>query len=161
MIENINIYLIIVAALLGFYLLVMLYIKYGYRTSKFTPVSSGIPDIEQEPLNIPLIYEPNVYETSDTRMQFPLLPPVNPMVRNRIIKNVIPANPDLYTSQTYESSDYILDTPPTEDTNQLLMTNGENQMISVPLQINYPYTEQLRSQDILITPYNKVKYGNC
>jgi hypothetical protein len=92
---------------------------------------------------------------------YPTLPPVNPMALQRIIKTDIPANPDLYTSQTYESSDYILDTPPTEGTNELLYSGGNTELIRIPLQYNYPYNEQLRSQPVLITPYNKVKYGNC
>ena len=160
--DNINGYLIIVACLMVFYVLLMLYLKYGYKSpSKFTPVESGIPDVERPAQKIPLNYEPNVYETEDTRMQYPLLPPVSPMVRKRIIKNTIQANPDLYTSQTYDSSDSILDTPPTVDTNELVYSGGDTQMINIPLQFNYPYDEQLRSQNILVTPYNKVKYGNC
>ena len=156
--ENINIYLIIVAALMGFYVCLMLYIK--YRPSKFSEIPE-IPDIERPPQNIPITYQPDTYITEDTRMQYPYLPPVNPMIRKRTIKSVIPANQDLYTSQTYNSSDYVLDTPPTENTNQLMYSGGDTQMINVPLQFNYPYDEQLRSQSILITPYNKVKYGNC
>jgi hypothetical protein len=27
--------------------------------------------------------------------------------------------------------------------------------------MNDPYNEQLRSQEILITPYNTIKYKNC
>jgi hypothetical protein len=35
-------------------------------------------------------------------------------------------------------------------------------MIEIPLQMNYPNdNEQLRSQKILVTPYNKIKYGLC
>ena len=160
--ENIDDYLKIIIALMVFYVIIMLYLKYGYKkVSTFSPVDSGIPDVERPPQLIPLVYQPNVYETEDTRMQHPLLPPVSPMVRKAFRQNIIPASPDLYTSQTYESSDYILDTPPTDNTNQLLYTGGETQMIKVPLQYNYPYTEQLRSNNILVTPYNIIKYGIC
>ena len=154
--ENINNYLVIVAALLAFYVILMLYIK----SSKFTPIDSGIPAVEQ-PTELDIILpEKNIYETEDTRMQYPLLPPVNPMVRRRVIRDTIPANQDLYTSQTYDTNDSVLDTP-SVNTNELLYSGGETQMLSIPLQFNYPYNEQLRSQDILITPYNKIKYGNC
>ena len=154
--ENINNYLLIIIILMFFYLMVMLYLKYGFKQA-FTPVDSGIPAVESLPAQIPFLQQKNVYETEDTRAEYPLIPPVNPNARNAIISDVLPASPDLYTSQDYSSSDYILDTPPTLDTNQL----NDNQMIKIPLQYNYPYNEQLRTQDILITPYNKVKYGTC
>jgi hypothetical protein len=159
--DNINDYLAIVAVLLAFYVVMMLYLKYGYRASQFTPVDSGIPDVERPPQLVPILPQRNVYETEDTRMQYPLLPPVSPMVRGTIRKDVIPANQDLYTSQSYDTSNGILDTPPTQNTNELLYSGGDTQMISVPLQYNYPYNEQLRSSNILVTPYNKIKFGNC
>ena len=143
---------------MAFYYILMLYIKYFFK-QEFKP--SNIPDIQQEPKQIVLTQQPNIYETQDTRMDYPLIPPVNPNVRRRTINSSLPASPDLYTSQTYESSDSILDTPATEDTNQLVYSGGETSMIKIPLQFNYPYDEQLRTQDVLITPYNKVKYGNC
>lgn len=141
-----------------FYYVLMLFIKYGFK-QEFTP--SKIPDVQRKPEEIMLKREPNIYLTEDTRMEYPLIPPVNPNVKKRIISETIPANSDLFTSQTYESSDSILDTPPTENTNQLVYSGGETKMIKIPLQFNYPYDEQLRSQDVLITPYNKVKFGNC
>jgi hypothetical protein len=94
-------------------------------------------------------------------MKYPLLPPVNPMARNRIVKYDIPASPQLYNNQPYESTEYLLDTPPDKFTNELVYSGGDTQLISVPLQYNYPYDETLRAQDILITPYNKVKFGTC
>ena len=159
--ENINNYLIIIVGLMSFYVCLMMYLKYRNRMSSFTPVSSGIPNVESEPGEIIMKPEKNIYETEDTRMQYPLLPPVNPNVRNRKIVSDIPANPNLYSNQDYSSKEYLLDTPPAENTNQLVYSGGDTQMIKVPLQYNYPYNEQLRSQDILITPYNIVKYGNC
>ena len=154
--ENINGYLLIIVALLTFYFIFMLYIK---STSKFTPV--GIPATNVLPQQITTNLEPNVYETEDTRMQSPLLPPVNPMVRGATVQSTSFANPDLYNSQTYETSDYLLDNPPTNGTNQLVYSGGDTQLINIPLQYNYPYNEQLRTQQVLITPYNKIKYGVC
>ena len=158
--ENLNDYLSIIASLLAFYVIVLLFLKYMYKQT-FTPVESGIPDVAHLPELIPLTAEPNVYETEDTRMQYPLLPPVSPMVRDRVIRKDIPANSDLYSSQTYTTKDYVLDTPPTPNTNELVYSGGDTQMISIPLQYNYPFNEQLRSNNILITPYNKIKYGTC
>ena len=149
--ENINGYLILVASLLAFYFIFMLYIK---TTSKFSPIESKLSRFEPND-NI------NTYETEDTRMQFPLLPPVNPNARKSNIKSFVVAEPGLYSSQTYETSDYLLDTPPTQNTNQLIYSGGETQLINIPLQYNYPYNEQLRTQQVLVTPYNKIKYGNC
>jgi hypothetical protein len=91
-------------------------------------------------------------------MQFPLLPPVNPIARNTIIKNVIEASPLLYTDQTYETTNSVLGKPSTEGTNELVYSGGETKMMNIPLQYNYPYNEQLRSQNVLVTPYNNVKY---
>jgi hypothetical protein len=157
-----NTFLIIIAALLGFYLLFMLYVKYGYKsTSEFSPVSSSIPDVEEPPKPIPMNEEKNVYETEDTRMQYPLQPPVHPNVRNTIRKTVQPASEYLYTDQSYDSPESVLDTPPASSTNELVYSGGDTQLLQIPLQFNYPYNEQLRSQDILITPYNKIKYGKC
>ena len=138
---------------MAFYCAVMFY----FKINKFTPLESGIPAVEQEPPIMLNKQEPNVYETQDTRMEAPLLPPVNPIVRKRIITNTSPANSELYSGQTYETGYHLLDTPPVENTNEL---NGLK-LIKIPLQFNEPYTDQLRSQDILITPYNKVKYGTC
>ncbi len=147
-----NNYLIIIASLMAFYLIFMLYIK---SVSKFTPVSNVMVPVQETPV-------PNTsYETEDTRIQHPLLAPVNPMARYSNVQTVLPASSDLYSSQTYETSDYLLNTPPTENTNQLIYSGGETQLINIPLQYNYPYNEQLRTQQVLITPYNKIKYGTC
>ena len=158
--ENINNYLMIIISLIGFYIFVIIYFKY-IQTLKFTPVTSNIPDVQKAETPITLLPEPNVYLTEDTRIQSPLSPPVNPIARKRIIQKNIPANRDLYNSQTYETKDYVLDTPETPNTNQLIYSGGETQLIKIPLQFNEPNQEQLRTQEILITPYNKVKYGTC
>ena len=152
--DNINSYLYIILALVVFFCAVILYFK--FNRANFTPNIPGVNFVSnlQEP---GISQEPNVYETQDTRMESPLLPPVNPIVRKRIIVDNLPANSDLYSGQSYDTPYYILDTPPVDNTNQL----NENKLIKIPLQFNVPYDEQLRSQDILITPYNKVKYGTC
>lgn len=154
--ENINEYLIIIASLLAFYFIFMMYIK---TTSKFSPVN--IPATNTPPQEIVLNAETNTYETEDTRMQLPLLPPVNPIARNTTVETYSPAQSGLYNDQTYETSDYLLDTPQNNNTNQLVYSGGETQLINIPLQYNYPYNEQLRTQQVLVTPYNKIKYGNC
>ena len=138
-----------------FFIVILIFIKYFYRqNSKFSPIISKIPNIESQNYNIDLKAEPNVYQTEDTRIQFSALPPVNPMVRKGTIINSKPVNQDLYTP--YSGNFSVLDTPPTPNTNEL---NG-NTMIDIPLQMNSP-DEVLRSQKILVTDYNKVKYGNC
>ena len=87
----------------------------------------------------------NVYKL-DSRYQFPYNPPVNPMAMESTITNSIPASPELFYGST--------------NTNELRYSGGDSQLISIPLQYNYPNgTEMLRSQPILITPYNRVKYS--
>ena len=156
---EINNYLYIILILMMFYCAIIIYLKMQY--SSFTPVDSGIPAIESKPNPIYIQEQPDVYLTEDTRMQYPLLPPVNPMARNRIISSDIPAERDLFNNQEYGTQYYVLDTPGADNTNQLLSSSGQLEMIKIPLQINEPFNEQLRSQDILVTPYNKVKYGTC
>jgi hypothetical protein len=158
--ENIDNYLRLLIALMMFYLVFMVYLKYN-TPQPFTPVSSGIPNITSMQ-NRPVIkQQPNIYETDDTRMQYPLLPPVNPNVRNRLIKKSVNADPDLYNVQSYDTDKFILDTPSGQNTNQLLYSGGNATLLEIPLQFNEPFNEQLRSQEILITPYNQNKYGNC
>ena len=139
-----NVYLIIIA-------LLILYIGISSscfkNISKFTPVTSGIPDItdtkQNEPL--PLRNSPNVYNF-DTRMKYNYLPPVNPNVTQSVIVDNIPASPEL---NFFPGNDNLLN-----------YSGGETQLIQIPLQYNDPYEpEQLRSQEILITPYNRIKYG--
>ena len=151
-------YLIIVVSLMVFFLVVMIYLRYFY--SKFTP--TDIPGIKSLDNGIVLKQEPNVYKTEDTRMDYSELPPVNPIVKKSKLYSVIPANSDLYTSSDILSDIPLLNEPPVKNTNQLIYSGGKNQMISIPLQMNEPHNnEQLRSQKILVTPYNKIKYGTC
>ena len=156
--ENINDYLLLIIILISFFLIILICVKYFYKqNSKFSPINSRIPNVETQNYNIDLKTEPNVYQTEDTRMQFSALPPVNPIVRKRNIIDSIPVNQDLFTPY-FDTEFSILDTPPTLNTNEL----NNNTLIDIPLQMNYPNdNEQLRSQKILITDYNKIKYGNC
>jgi hypothetical protein len=156
---NINTYLYIILVLLAFFCAIIFFFK--NQQSHFTPVESGIPNVEMKPKPIYMKQEPNVYQTQDTRMEYPLLAPVNPIARRRTIQTDLPAERDLFNNQEYGTNYYMLDTPAAIDTNQLLTSGGPTQMIKIPLQFNEPYDEQLRTQDILITPYNKVKYGTC
>jgi hypothetical protein len=156
--ENINNYTFLIIALIVFFLVFMLYIKYNIP-QPFTPLDSRIPDIEQTPV-FPVIKEqPDLYKTEDTRLQYPSLPPVNPNVRNTIIRKRVKADKDLYNIQSYDTADYILDTNLDNNTNELLYSGGEATLLEIPLQYNEPYSEQLRTQQILITPYNQNKYG--
>ena len=96
----------------------------------------------------------------DSRYQFGLLPPVNTTF-GPIKKDTLPVDEDLYTVQPYTTVDYILDQDHPTGTNELIYSGGQTQLIKIPLQMNDPYNEPLRSQDILVTPYNRVKYGKC
>ena len=143
--ETINNYLLLIIILISFFIIILVYVKYFYKkNSKFSAIDKTGA-------------EPNVYQTEDTRMQFSALPPVNPIVRKRVIIDSEPVNQDLFTPY-FDTGFSILDTPPTPNTNEL----NDNIMIKIPLQMNYPNdNEQLRSQKILVTDYNKIKYGNC
>jgi hypothetical protein len=49
----------------------------------------------------------------------------------------------------------------TSPANELIYSGGYTQLLKIPLQMNEPNSfEQLRSQDVLITPYNRIKYSN-
>ena len=119
----------------------------------------------------------------DTRSDYPLNPPVNPNIYKAVVLNSVPVSTDLYSNQEIGSTGYILNENESNSsnligtnssnligtnssnligTNQLNYSGGSTQLIKIPLQFNEPYNEQLRTQDVLITPYNKIKYGmNC
>lgn len=96
----------------------------------------------------------NVFQF-DSRYKFPTMPPVNPMVSGSIVYSSIPVSPELDPS--------IIG----QQTNELDYSGGSSKLIKIPLQYNVDSDsetqqfEQLRSQDVLITPYNKIKYGTC
>lgn len=136
----------------------------GLLKSKFQPVD--IPDLKRrkttpEPFNVlpTPTGDPNVY-LNDSRYIYPYNPPVNPITRQTIIRKEIPASPDLYFTN-YSVDNALIDPQQQEPTNELYYSGGLNQMIEIPLQFNDPYEpEQLRSQKVLITPYNRIKYSN-
>jgi hypothetical protein len=77
---------------------------------------------------------------------------------NEKTTNFIPPSSDLYTNQMYFTNEWQLNQPGIDGANQLMTSNGEAKMINIPLQMNYPYNEPLRTTEVLITPYNKIKY---
>ena len=165
--ENINCYLKITVILLAFFAAVVLYLKFIVKKQSFDEPKEvknkrvtikRVDDIITEDLNL---------NVEDTRYQYPYKPPVNPIVRKSILKKTIPVSSDLYTPFNHEysvsNSDYhVLTDTNVSGTNELNYSGGETELIKIPLQMNVPNSdEQLRSQLQLITPYNKIKYGNC
>ena len=152
----INTIFIIAALLAVFYGIVL-----SYHASKFSPISSRMPDIVTEPGPIKINYEPDIYKTQDTRMEYPYLPPVNPNAKNLAVLDTLGSPQGLFSNQGVDTKYSVLDTPAALNVNQLVYSGGTTKLIKIPLQYNDPYNERLRSQDILITPYNKIKYGPC
>ena len=136
-------YLIILVILVAFFCIILLYVKYNY--SQF----AVIPDVFQAPVEIKPEVSKDIHYL-DTRYHYPELPPANPIVEKSVLLTVIPANSDLYSPMGNIGS----------PTNQLDYSGGTTEMIKIPLQMNVPYDEQLRSQEILITDYNKIKYSS-
>jgi hypothetical protein len=64
----------------------------------------------------------------------------------------VPVDYDLYSNEE-QSNFYILNQ---DHGNNIL--NEKYKLVSIPLQLNNPTTESIRSQQILITPYNCGKY---
>jgi hypothetical protein len=88
----------------------------------------------------------------DSRYRFPNDSPINPNFKDITLTSSIVPSGDLYTG--------ILNQP-TGPLNELIYSGGNTKLVRIPLQMNAPNsTEMLRSQSILITPYNKVKYSN-
>ena len=73
--------------------------------------------------------------------------------------NSVPVDKNLYTDQDFSTNEYILDEQKIGNTNQLNYSGGSTQLIKIPLQYNEPHNEQLRTQEVLITPYNRIKYS--
>ena len=135
---------------------------YYFTIGKFTNISRFSPldvipgaftaNSRVEPANKNFTNMPsnigNVYQL-DTRYYYPYNAPVNPMATQSVLINKIQASPDLYYNQNAN-----------ESTNELLYSGGNTQLLQIPLQYNVPYeSEILRSQPILITPYNRIKYS--
>ena len=135
-------FLVIIAILTFFYF---------FTSGSFTNISrfSPIPGIfgdnsTSNSTNSPI----NVYPL-DSRYKYPYLAPVNPMGTKSVITNSIKPSSDLFYNQNT-----------VESTNELYYSGGSAQLLSIPLQYNNPYEpEILRSQPILITPYNRIKYS--
>ena len=143
-------YLIILISLLAFFCIIIFYLKNKNSFSEMSkPLIQNVKQNKTETFHL------------DTRYQYPLTPPVNPIAYKTELLNSIPTNNDLYTTQNYSTNDYDLNQPINNNTNQLNYSGGSTQLIKIPLQMNEPYNEQLRSQEVLITPYNRIKYGNC
>jgi hypothetical protein len=158
-------YLYTVAVLILFFIGIILYLKYGYQAAStfknidepdYILFENGPP--VKEPLPV-IKEEPPVYKR-DSRYVYSTLPPVNVNVDSSVVQTSIPVEYDLYTTQGCIAQT-LLDQPADDHTNQLVYSGGDTQMITIPLQDNYPYNEALRTQKVLVTPYNKVKYGTC
>jgi len=142
-----------------FVILIAVIITIFYLNKKKQSSFSEVSNVSQ-PLIQNVKQDVNEIFHLDTRYEYPLTPPVNPIVYKSEIVNNIPANSDLFTTQEYGTNEYILNQPIVDNTNQLNYSGGSTQLIKIPLQFNDPTGEQLRTQEILITPYNRIKYGN-
>ena len=136
-----NFYLIILIGLLVFFCVYIIYSNKNVDT--FT---------NQETIKIP---DKQVYNL-DSRFDYPTVPPVNPTVYNSTVLNEISTDPDLFSNQ--EMVDGFILNQTNKSGNQLVYSGGTTELIKIPLQLNEPNNEPLRSQEILITPYNQIKY---
>jgi hypothetical protein len=148
-----NVYLIIS--------IVLVFMFFCYKKTNNTPKSnfnnttkSNFSEIKNE--------DKQVYHL-DTRFEYPTIPPVNPIAYKSLVVNNVPVDKGLYSNQEIGKMGYILDqnNVNVQYNNQLETSGGNMELIKIPLQFNDPYDEQLRTQEILITPYNRIKYKNC
>jgi hypothetical protein len=87
----------------------------------------------------------------DSRYSYPYSSPVNPNFKQSVVYGTSIPSSDLY-KPIFKSDNPV---------NQFDYSGGKTQLLRIPLQMNEPNSdEMLRSQDILITPYNKIKYSN-
>jgi len=155
--SNINCYLRILISILVFFCVVLLYLKYS--SSTFV-----VPGAFHQPKEVTFSPKLEQVHYLDSRYEFPDSPPVNPITRLSEIVDVIEPNADLYTPftnyyQINDSTHSIIS--PTNETNELNYSGGSTVLIKIPLQMNEPnHFEQLRSQNELVTPYNRNKYSN-
>ena len=139
---------------IGIVIVLVLVLVLVSQKSSFVPIplnlNSKVIVTPEDVLPKPM--EPfNVYQF-DSRYQFPTMPPVNPMVSGSSVYDNIPVSPDLDPS--------IMG----QQTNKLEYSGGSSKLIKIPLQYNVNDSqnlEYLRTQDVLVTPYNKIKYGSC
>jgi len=150
---KINCYLGITVSLLAFFCTLLIFT----RTSNFIVLP------ENKEKNNKLLENNKVFNVyqDDSRYVYPYEPPVNPITGLSKIVDIISPSPDLYTpfNNFYDINDSeysILENP---GLNELNYSGGSTKLIKIPLQMNAPNEyEQLRSQNVLITPYNKNKY---
>ena len=141
-------YLLLLASLIAFFCIVIFYTKYTKNNLQSNFGKSEVNNQEIDSV-LPL----------DTRYTNPLTPPVYPNAYNSEVLNKIPVENGLYSDQDFSTNEYILNEQKIGDTNQLSYSGGSAQLIKIPLQYNDPRNEQLRTQEILITPYNRIKYS--
>jgi len=147
-----NFYFILLSALIVFFFVITVYSK--SQSEKFSQLIQT-PTMNQNENST------NVY-TLDTRFDYPTKAPVNPIAYKSVILNNIPADKGLFSNQEMIETGYILNQNQQNSlVNQLETSGGNMELIKIPLQFNDPVNEQLRSQEILITPYNAIKYKNC
>jgi len=92
-------------------------------------------------------YQAHLY---DSRYAYPYNSPVNVNYKKATVVSTITPSPNMY-SPLFKSNQPL---------NELTYSGGNTQLLRIPLQMNEPNSnEMLRSQDILITPYNRVKYS--
>jgi len=161
--DNKIIILLIVAAVAFYYFTVGKFTN----ISRFSPldvipgaytISGQVEPANKNFTNMPL----NIgnIDQLDTRYYYPYNAPVNPMGTRSVLINKIQASPDLFYTQTATAKNALLDSNNNESTNELLYSGGNTQLLQIPLQYNVPFEpEVLRSQPILITPYNRIKYS--
>jgi hypothetical protein len=148
---KINCYLGITISLLVFFCAVLLYLKF---TDKFQVVPDKKEKVVSFDDNV------NVYQY-DSRYKYEYEPPVNPITElSHILDKIVPSK-ELYTpfNNFYEINDSDHSILENKNLNELDYSGGSTKLIKIPLQMNVPNDyEQLRSQNVLITPYNKNKY---
>ena len=91
----------------------------------------------------------------DSRYKFHESSPVNPTTEKSVVYGTsIPSGEMYYPFDQSKGFKW-------DSLNQLNYSGGNTQLLRIPLQMNEPNSnEMLRSQDILITPYNRIKYSN-
>jgi len=153
-----NITFLVIIIILGFF---YYFTKESFRNiSRFSPIDT-VPGIFKNTKNENFEQSNilNVYPL-DTRYTYPYSAPVNPMGTKSVLINNIQASSDLFYNQTMSSKNALINSNPNESTNELSYSGGSAQLLSIPLQYNIPNEpEILRSQPILITPYNRIKYS--
>ena len=140
-----------------FIIIVLLFVFWfmgsGFKNvSRFTPVNvpgafatNGAVRASNDTFDMPSVTG-DVYEL-DSRYNYKYNAPVNPMAMRSTIINSIPVSSELFHGAV-------------DNTNELSYSGGDTQLINIPLQYNSPNdSEVLRSQPILITPYNRLKYS--